>query len=105
MDSVVSHNITDDLNNLFIHSFIQNMMLLKLTKKPFILKDTLCVPNLCKNLILCIALHHKIMHLLNFIFFSCKGRDLGGDSSKRCIQKLCFCLLGITDGIFPLNGC
>ena len=42
---------------------------------------------------------------IEFHFFSCKGRDLGGDSSKRCIQKLCFCLLGITDGIFPLNGC
>ena len=88
MDSVVSHNITDDLNNLFIHSFIQNMMLLKLTKKPFILKDTLCVPNLCKNLILCIALHHKIMHLLNFIFFLVKD-EISGETLVKGAYKNC----------------
>ena len=73
MDSAASHNITGDLNNLSIHSEYDGTdevmlgdglglavshigsLTLKSPKKTFILKDTLCVPNLFKNLI---SVHH-----------------------------------------------
>jgi hypothetical protein len=73
MDSAASHNITGDLNNLSIHSKydgIDEVMLgdgsgltvshirsltLKSKHKNFILKDTLCVPDISKNLI---SVHH-----------------------------------------------
>ena len=73
MDSAASHNITGDLNNLSIHSKYDGTdevvlgdgsglavshigsLTLKSPKKTFILKDTLCVPNLFKNLI---SVHH-----------------------------------------------
>jgi transposase InsO family protein len=73
MDSAAYHNITRDLNNLSIHSEYDGTdevmlgdslglavshigsLTLKSPKKTFILKDTLCVPNLFKNLI---SVHH-----------------------------------------------
>jgi len=69
MDSAVSHNITGDLNNLSIHSEYNGTdevvlgnglgltishirsLTLKLKHKTFILKDTLCVSDISKNLI------------------------------------------------------
>jgi len=69
MNSAVSHNITGDLNNLSIHSEYNGTdevmlgnglgltvshiisLTLKLKHKTFILKDTLCVPDISKNLI------------------------------------------------------
>ena len=69
MDSAASHNITGDLNNLTIHSEYDGSdevvlgdgsglpvshigsLILKTNKKIFSLKNTLCVPNISKNLI------------------------------------------------------
>jgi hypothetical protein len=73
MDYAASHNITGDLNNLLIHSEYDGTdevvlgdgsgltvshigsLTLKSKHKNFILKDTLCVPDIFKNLI---YVHH-----------------------------------------------
>ena len=73
LDSVASHNITGDLSNLSIHfkyDGIDKVVLgdgsglavshigslaLHSPHRTFTLRDTLCVPNLCKNLI---SVHH-----------------------------------------------
>ena len=73
LDSAASHNITSDLSNLSIHSeydgtdevilgdgsglamsHIGSLALL-FPHRTFTLRDTLCVPNLCRNLI---SVHH-----------------------------------------------
>ena len=87
MDSAASHNRTGDLANLSIHSeydgtnevilcddsglTISHIGSLELhsPKCNFILRDTLCVPNLSKNLISVHHLTNKIMLLLNFTPF------------------------------------
>ena len=69
LDSAASYNITGDLKNLSIHSEYDGIdevvigdgsgltvshigsLTLKSPKRTFILRDTLCVPNICKNLI------------------------------------------------------
>ena len=69
LDSAVSHNITGDLSNLSIHSEYDGTgevilgdgsglavshigsLALHSPHRTFTLRDTLCVPNLCKNLI------------------------------------------------------
>ena len=73
MDSAASHNITGDLNNLTINSEYdgsdevvlgdgsclsvshKGSLILKTNKKIFFLKNTLCMPNISKNLI---SVHH-----------------------------------------------
>lgn len=82
MDSAVSHNITGDLNNLFIHLEYDAT---KINQKNFhSQRYTMCPKSLQKSY----YVHHFTSHNnapIEFHFFSCKGRDLGGDSSKRCI--------------------
>jgi hypothetical protein len=69
LDSAASHNITGDLSNLSIHSEYDGTdevllgngsglvvshvgsLALHSPNRTFLLRDTLCVPNLCKNLI------------------------------------------------------
>ena len=73
LDSAASHNITGDLSNLSIHSKYDGTdevilgdgsglavshigsLALHSPHRTFTLRDTLCVPNLCKNLI---SVHH-----------------------------------------------
>jgi hypothetical protein len=73
LDSAASHNITGDLSNLSIHSEYDGTdevllgdgsglvvshvgsLALHSPNRTFLLRDTLCVPNLCKNLI---SVHH-----------------------------------------------
>jgi hypothetical protein len=73
LDSAASHNITGDLSNLSIHSEYDGTdevilgdgsglavshvgsLALHSPSRTFTLRDTLCVPNLCKNLI---SVHH-----------------------------------------------
>ena len=73
LDSAASHNITGDLANLSVHSEYDGTdevilgdgsglavshigsLALHSPNRTFILRDTLCVPNLCKNLI---SVHH-----------------------------------------------
>ena len=73
LDSAASHNITGDLANLTVHSEYDGTdevvigdgsglavshigsLTLNSPTRTFILRDTLCVPNICKNLI---SVHH-----------------------------------------------
>ena len=73
LDSTASHNITGDISNLSIHSEYDGIdevilgdgsglavshigsLALHSPHRTFTLHDTLCVPNLCKNLI---SMHH-----------------------------------------------
>ena len=101
LDSTASHNITGDLSNLSIYSEYDGTdevilgdcsglavshigyLALHSPHRTFTLRDTLCVPNLCKNLI---SVHHLTKQNNVFVFillFSCEGQDLEGDSTKR----------------------
>lgn len=103
LDSVASHNITGDLANLSVHSEYDgtdevilgdgsglavshiSFLALHSPNRTFIFRDTLCVPNLCKNLI---SVHHLTNQNNVFVefhpfHFFCKGQDHGGDSTTR----------------------
>lgn len=84
MDSVALHNITSNIANFSIHSKYDgtnevilgdgsslsvshiSSLTLKSSQKIFILSDTLCVPNLCKNLI---YVHHFTKQNNDFVEF------------------------------------
>ena len=86
-DSAASHNIMGDLANLLVHSEYDGTdevilgdgsglavshvgsLALHSPSRTFTLRDTLCVPNLCKNII---SVHHLTKQnnvLLNFTLF------------------------------------
>jgi hypothetical protein len=97
LDSATSHNITGDLFNLSIHSkydgidevilgdgsslVVSHIGSLSLHSpfRTFTLRDTLCVPNLCKNLI---SVHHLTKQNNVFVefhpfHFFCRTRSQG----------------------------
>jgi hypothetical protein len=96
-DSAASHRITGDLANLSIHSEYDDTdevvlgdgsglavshigsLALHSPTQTFFLRDTLCVPNLCKNLIF---VHHLTKQNNVFVefhpsYFFCEGQDHG----------------------------
>ena len=104
MDSAASHNITGDLNNL-IHSEYDGTdevvlgdgsgltvshigsLTLKSNHKTFTLKDTLCVPDISKNLIF---VHHFTTQNNVFIefhqsYFLVKDTNSGVILEKKCM--------------------
>ena len=97
LDSVASHNITGDLSNLSIHSEYDGIdevilndgsslvvshigsLALHSLHRTFTLRDPLCVPNLCRNLIF---VHHLTKQNNVFVefhpfYFLVKGKIMG----------------------------
>jgi hypothetical protein len=113
MDSAASHNITSDLNNLSIHSEYDGTdevvlgdgsgltvshigsLTLKSKHKNFILKDTLCVPDISKNLI---SVHHFTAQNNVFIEFH-SSHFLVKDTNSGVILAKGACENGVY--IFP----
>ena len=97
LDSAASHNITSDLSNLSIHSEYDGIdevilgdgsdlamshigsLALHSPHRTFTLRDTLCVPNLCRNFI---SVHHLTKQNNVFVefhpfYFLVKGKIMG----------------------------
>ena len=130
-DSTASHNTTGDLKNLSVYSEYDGTdevviddgsgltvshigsLTLKSPKQKFILCDTLCVPNICKNLI---YVHHFTSHNNVFIefhpfYFLVKDQTTGVTLLRGACESdiyhrgpiMCYILVYVDDLVFTGN--